>query len=269
MELDVKYPRSGRIPGTACSKDQRFSHFSFIPSHPSGRVAVLVHGSDRAAESLRELFLDWAETTGTTLLTPLFPAGIGNPADSDNYKSLEYEGIRFDRVLIDMLDDLAGWVELEFDPEVLLFGFSGGAQFAHRFFLVHPQRVLAVSIGAPGNVTLLDRARDWWVGIGNASTVFGHDIDLESLAAVPVQTVIGGNDDGRDVIAVTPEQPRWMPGANDAGVTRGDRIASLQNNYRRAGIDVKEVVIDSVSHQLAPMVTHVQGFFDSVLQRTA
>lgn len=255
------------MPGTACSKDQRFCHFSYIPSCPSGRVAVLVHGSDRAAESLRELFMEWAETTGTALLAPLFPAGIVDPTDIDNYKSLEYEGIRFDLVLSDMLDDLAGWVDRPLEPDVLLFGFSGGAQFAHRFFLIHPERVLALSIGAPGNVTLLDHTRDWWVGIGNTAAVFGHDVDIERLAAVPVQTVIGGDDDGRDVITVTPDQPRWMSGANDAGVTRGDRIASLHNDYRRAGIDVQGVTIDSVSHQVAPMVAHVQVFFDSVLQR--
>ena len=50
------------------------------------------------------------------------------------------------------------------------FGFSGGAQFAHRFLYIHPGRLRAVSLGAPGLVTMLDETRAWWVGTGGMAS---------------------------------------------------------------------------------------------------
>lgn len=75
-----------------------------------------------------------------------------------------------------------------------LHGFSGGGQFTHRFFYLHPRRLSAVSIGAPGRVTPAGPSQPWWLGTDGFAEVFGRDPDIESMRAVPVQMVVGDRD---------------------------------------------------------------------------
>jgi pimeloyl-ACP methyl ester carboxylesterase len=82
-----------------------------------------------------------------------FPAGIGDPNDLHNYKFIDYQGILFDLVLLAMFEKVAARWHIRTD-RFALHGFSGGGQFAHRFLLLHPDRLHGVSIGAPGRVTL-------------------------------------------------------------------------------------------------------------------
>lgn len=62
---------------------------------------------------------------------------------------------QFDHVLLAMVDEIAPLPLAA--GRFLMHGFSGGGHFAHRFFSLHPRRLLGASIGAPGMVTLLDR----------------------------------------------------------------------------------------------------------------
>jgi poly(3-hydroxybutyrate) depolymerase len=87
-------------------------------------------------------------------LAPLFPSGIIDPSDEDNYKFIKYHDIRFDHVLLAMIDEVAIKYRVNKD-RFLLHGFSGGGQFVHRFFYLHPKRLMGVSIGAPGRITYL------------------------------------------------------------------------------------------------------------------
>ena len=92
--------------------------------------------------------------------------------------------IRYDRVLLDIVDEVAGKYGLA-DARFALFGYSGGGHFAHRFFMLHPDRLWAVAIGASGSVTLLDDTRDFWVGTRDLQARFGIAIDSAAMARVP------------------------------------------------------------------------------------
>lgn len=72
--------------------------------------------------------------------------------------------MRFDLLVLDMIDPAAEIWPLSTD-RFALFGYSGGGQFAHRFLYLHPHRPTALSIGAPGNVTLPDPVRPWPAGV--------------------------------------------------------------------------------------------------------
>ena len=84
-----------------------------------------------------------------------------------------------------------------------LFGYSGGGQFVNRYALLHPETLWAVSIGAPGSVTLLDPEQDWWVGVRDAQARFGKAVDAEALRKVAVHMIVGKADlePGRSRIA--------------------------------------------------------------------
>ena len=58
-----------------------------------------------------------------------------------------------------------------------------------------------------------------------------------------------------------------MPGANDAGTTRGERLAALVSSWRNANVEVAFEVLPRVAHDLEPMVAPTTHFFDRILTR--
>ncbi|WDH78072.1 hypothetical protein PTQ19_11120 [Microbacterium esteraromaticum] len=249
--------------GTALVKDPRFSWWSAVPESPCGAVAVLIHGSDRDPVGMRREFLDWAERTGTALLAPLFPAGVPDAGDANGYKQLRSGDTHFDDVLQWTLDAFIERELLDVD-RLELFGFSGGAQFAHRLALVHPSDWSAAAFAAPGNVTLLGSEHAWWPGVGDFATVFGRERDHARLQALPVHVLVGADDDGSGVIHVGEHEPRWRAGANDAGSTRVDRARHLAQNWHEHGVPATFEIVAGAAHDLAPLAPQAQAFFDRV-----
>jgi len=242
---------------------------SWCAATPSGvprATVVLVHGSDRDPVGMISAFRDWSERRGLALLAPLFVGNIRGDGEMNGYKTLVGDGVRYDRILLDMLEEAAEVLPLGPTP-VLLFGFSGGAQFAHRFALAHPGSIAALSIAAPGNVTLIGSGHEWWPGVTNMEQVLGSSVDLDALRRVPVHAVVGDDDDGATAIHVNPGEPRWVNGANDAGASRGERLLSLVYDWDAAGITVHHETLDGVSHELGPLARAAQDFFDGVLGR--
>lgn len=260
----------GSAPAWALAGDQRFSYFTYVPrrtQEPDAAPAPLIvamHGTGRMAESYRDGFADIAEEMGCVVLAPLFPCGIGDPDDMDNFKRIRYRDIRFDLVLLDMVGEVGRRYRVD-TGRFLLHGFSGGGQFAHRFLYLHPARLRAVSIGAPGAVTLLDRSRDWWVGIRDVEDVFGIAVDVEAMRRVRVMTVIGADDDGAEEVTVPVTSPHWMEGANDAGANRPERIAALARSLEAAGVAVERAVIPGIAHEPLKAIPRAKEFFRSVL----
>lgn len=257
-------------PYFACRADQRFGYFLYVPSgltRPRAQdfaLLVVVHGTGRTAETYRNLFADFAETHRCLVVAPLFAAGIGEPFELNNYKFLEHAGIRFDLLLLAMVEEVAAHYGLS-PKRFLLHGFSGGAHFAHRFFYLHPQRLAGVSIAAPGMVTLLDFETDWHCGLRDAAARFGAAIDVSAMAETPVHMVAGDDDTEADEITIEPSSPLWMPGVNDAGATRVERLAALRGSFLRHGIAVRHELVPGVAHEGYELLRPVKRFFADLL----
>lgn len=259
----------GVTPFFACRADERFSYSLFIPEREEGEtlpVLVIPHDTLRTPERYRDAFIEWATENRAALLVPLFPAGIGLPWDLHAYKALDAFGVRYDSIVLAMLEESAERFGLDID-RVLIFGFSGGAQFTQRFLLAHPDRLIACSIGAPGAITLLDPDTAWWVGIADMEAKFGRSLQLSALTAVPVQTVVGTADVEtweleNDVFV---EHPLWMPGAARAGTTRVDRARTLTAMLRDVGVTVDHVEVPDVAHVPHGLMPAVQEFLSARL----
>lgn len=273
MEPRFAHYTLGRAPAWALRSDQRFAYYAYVPptlvedtSIPV-RLLVIVHGTERSAESYRDAFADFAEAHGCVVLAPLFPCGILEDNDMDNYKRLKFHNIRFDLILLDMVDEVSRRYCVERDrfDRFFLHGFSGGGQFAHRFFYLHPERLRAVSIGAPGAVTLLDETADWWVGTRNVQKEFGTSMDVRAMRDVRVQTVIGAEDFGSAEVLVPPSSRHWMKGANKAGADRQARLTAFQQELEQVGIDVERVTVPAVAHDGFAILPTVKDFFARVL----
>lgn len=268
----LNFYRRGRTPIFASRMDQRFSWCCYIPEgyDPAGEkvhpLAVLVHGSLRDADILRDEFIDFAEQHQCVLLAPLFPAGIDDPEDLHNYKHIIYHGIRYDVILLDMIEELANSYRVK-KNKVLMHGFSGGAQFAHRFLYLHPDRLHAVSVGAPGTVTLPDDRASWWVGLKGMEEIFGLPLDVEAIRKVAVQLVIGDADIETWDVTVGAKSPFWMEGINDSGETRVERLRSLECGLQSIGVTPRFDSVPGISHDGTGIQSPVKAFFSSVLEK--
>lgn len=240
----------GATPFFACAADPRFPYCLYVPARRGAGPApllVAVHGSDRKPEALRELCTPLAERTGAVVLAPLFPIGSTAPDDEPGYKFGLFRGLRYDQALLAMVEDAAARVPID-TRRFALAGFSGGGQFALRFLLLQPHRLHAVSIGAPGYVTLVDEALPWWTGIGDFAAVFGHPPDLAAMRRVAVHLVIGAEDTETEVIRLPEGHPLWVPGADRQGATRIARIEALADSLRAQGIAATLDVVPGVGH---------------------
>lgn len=267
---DLGYYETGETTYFACQADQRFGYCLYVPEEFSREkadcyaLAVIVHGTDRTAQAYRSEFREFAEQHDCVVLAPLFPTGILEPRELNNYKFIKFHDIRYDRVLLSMVDEVADYYRLN-AARFLLHGFSGGGHFAHRFFYLHPTRLLGVSIGAPGMVTLFDPERDWHCGVRGFEQEFGVSPDIEAMRAVAVQTVIGAEDTETWEITISPESRLWMEGVNDAGRTRIERLDALRTSLEGVGVSVRHDVVPGVAHNGYAILEPVRKFFADVL----
>jgi hypothetical protein len=255
----------------ASRTDPRFSYCLYVPpmqgpAHAAPDLVVVVHGTCRSFMEYRDAFAEFGRWNHCIILSPLFPIDIRGDGNRDGFKHLREGDIRYDQVLLAMIGEVGARYGYRFD-RFALFGYSGGGQFANRFLFLHPQRLWAASVGAPGSVTLLDEERDWWVGVRNVETLFGTQVDLEALKRVPVQLVVGAADLETWEITHQPGSQHWMEGANDAGRTRPERLRTLARSLQQAGIDVRVDIVENMSHDAMRSVPSVTGFFASIRAR--
>ena len=251
--------------------DPRFSWCAYVPPGldepgPAPELVVAVHGTLRDMVNYRALFTDFARWNRCVVLAPLFPVGVLGDGNRDGYKYIAEGDIRYDRVLLAMVEELGDRLGLGFE-RFALFGFSGGGHFAHRMLLLHPRRLWAVSIGAPGSVTRLDAERDWWVGTRDMRVRFGVGPDVAAMREVAIHMVVGGADRETWEIGHREGGCYWMPGANDAGPTRPDRLKALQDSFAAQGIASTLDIVPGVAHAVSGVVENTKAFFAHVLAR--
>jgi poly(3-hydroxybutyrate) depolymerase len=253
----------------ASRADPRFSYALYVPPkfgegpHPA-ELVVAMHGTGRSFVAYRDAFAEFGRWNNCIVLCPLFPAGVRGDGNRDGFKYILEADIRYDLALIDMIEEVADRYGLAFD-RFALFGYSGGGHFAHRFLILHPRRLWAASIGAPGSVTLLDPNRDWWVGVRDIEDRLGVSLDVDSMREVPVHMVVGAADLETWEITHRDDGRYFMPHANDAGRTRPERLDSLRRSFDAAGIGVRFDLMPGVAHDGLRCVEPVKTFFADCL----
>ncbi len=254
----------------ACRRDPRFSYCMYVPpgfdADPAGHTLIVaVHGTGRTMTTYRDGFSAFARYNRCVVLAPLFPVGVLGDDYADGFKYLREGDIRYDHVLLAMIEEAGARLGTVFG-RFMLFGFSGGGHFAHRFFYLHPDNLLAVSIGAPGAVTLLDDRHDYWVGTRDFAAVFGAAPDVAAMRGVAVQLVVGAADIETWEIDYQPGNRNYRPGINDTGRTRIERNTALRRNFEAHGIAVRQDIVPNVPHDGAKVLPNVQDFFLDVLR---
>lgn len=254
----------------ASSADPRFHMLLYVPpAAAEGRkvdLLVAVHGTGRtSALEFRDGFAEFGLYNDCAILCPIFPVNVRGDGARSGYKYMREGEIRYDEVVLAMVAEMAEKYGQDWS-QFAMFGYSGGGHFTHRFAILHPEKLWAACIGAPGSVTLLDPDRDWWVGIRDLAEKFGRPFDAAALAKVPVQMVVGGLDLETWEITHKPGAAYYMEGANDAGATRPERLRSLQKCFEAAGVRVTFDEVPGVSHDRLKCLGPVKAFLTRTLK---
>ena len=169
-------------------------YFFYVPdgAGPGSPILVLVHGITRRAAEQMFRFRDEADRTGTILVAPHFPKVIYGQYQ----QVVDKKGTRADLALIEIIADVTGEIGGR-AGKVHLFGFSGGAQFVHRFALIHPERVASISLASAGWYTMPDETRPYPLGIAT-HPIPGETFDLREFLAIERHVYVGGEDRFQD-----------------------------------------------------------------------
>jgi poly(3-hydroxybutyrate) depolymerase len=267
--LEQTYFR-GATPIFASRIDARFSYTLYVPhrfdqfDRARTTVLVAVHGTGRMQALYRDLFAEFAESHNCIVLAPLFPADVLGDDNLSGYKYIVERDIRYDLVMLGMLDEVARRFGVS-AQRVLMFGFSGGGHFTHRFTILHADRIRAASVGAPGSVTLVDPGSPWWVGIADCEQRFGIRVDPRGFQDLPLHFVVGDADTETWEITFKEGDRNYMPGANSAGRTRGERVRALAESFRSHGARVRVDVVPGATHDVSEVIVKTREFFADVL----
>ena len=203
------------------------------------RLLVTMHGHDREAMGRIEHFAEFADQQNFIVLAPHFPPSI-------RFQLLGVGSDRADLRLLDLVDEVAEEFALD-GSQFDLFGYSGGAQFSHRFLYVWPNRLRSVVVGAPGTVTLPDERERWPVGVRNLAKVAGARFDLDAVRQPRIMLLVGTED----LILEGFNQHPW---AMRTGATRLGRARTLHAAWLRAGIEHEYAEIEGSAHGVDPMI---------------
>lgn len=249
---DLPVPRGRmsmrQVPGRSGGKLYLYLPRGWEPGAP---VLVAVHGISRNAREQVQLFAPWAERCGFAIIAPLFTR--------DRYRDyqrlgLERGGRRADAFLDAALEAFERWTGSPPRP-VALFGFSGGAQFAHRYALLRPERVDALVLGAAGWYTMPDPVQSFPLGL--ADVPVGGAIPYREWLRLPMLVVVGSDDTQRD------EALRQSPQLDACqGLHRLERAQRFVESMRAAaaatGVEsrVEFAVMPGVGHGFADSMRH-------------
>ena len=182
----------GQVLRRARHDDPTHEYFAYVPTaaEAGAPLFVGVHGISRNAEELAQRFAGQCEEYNVVLVAPYFSQG-----HSTDYQRLGRtgKGPRADAALHSILEEMA-WLTGAEAARVHLFGFSGGAQFAHRYTMAYPHRVAAAVVAAAGWYTLPDPRKRFPYGIRATRDLPGVRFDPEEFLRVPITVMVGEQD---------------------------------------------------------------------------
>jgi len=157
-------------------------------------LVVCVHGIARDPAAHARRLIDYAERYGLSVVAPKF-----DKVHFGLYQQLAdpKTGVRSDIALLDIIDAASRLTNAD-ETKILLVGQSGGAQFAHRFAMVHPRRVISNILIAAGWYTFPIEYEPYPFGLDTRATGVDFCFDMEGLATVRQHVFVGELDTERD-----------------------------------------------------------------------
>lgn len=236
----------GKVMRRALASDPRQHYYYYVPNTAAkgAPIFVTVHGISRNVEEHATLFAPFAKEHGVVLVAPFF-----TKERNEGYQRLELDasGRGADATLDAIVAEVAEKTGAN-AKKLYLFGFSGGAQFAHRYTLAHPERVKRTVVGAAGWYTFPDRTKPYPYGLGPSKERGALQFDPDRFLRVPVTVMVGEGDVGDESLRRNKDLD------DQQGVTRIARaqkwVASMNRAAKRRGLPevFRCVTVSGIDH---------------------
>ncbi|HEV7956599.1 MAG: hypothetical protein JWL94_1806 [Microbacteriaceae bacterium] len=188
-------PDAGTLTVREVADGPPLSYWAFVPRSPEpAATLVLIHGSMRNTGRMFRAFLPAAASLNMPLIIPNFPTS-GFPG----YQRLA--GARGPLAASTALDETLTDALLVFGistAEFSICGFSGGAQFAHRYALFSPARINRLVVAAAGYYTYLDPSRPYPYGLGVGARLGDVRAEVDGFLRLPMHVLVGELDVERE-----------------------------------------------------------------------
>ncbi|MGB0466856.1 MAG: hypothetical protein ACPGF7_04895 [Pontibacterium sp.] len=188
-------PGPGQIKRVIFPACQNLPVWIYRPKHDlyKPQAIVAVHGISRNSQQQVQAYAGLAEEHGLWLLAPEF-----DKAQFPGYQRLAKtaQAARADLALNTLLIAFRG---LRQQPElkIHLCGYSGGAQFAHRYAYLHPYNLASLTLVSAGWYTLTDEQTDYPLGTGDWPKWQGP-LRLNDFLKIPAFVMVGSQDIRRE-----------------------------------------------------------------------
>ena len=179
---------SGTLPTYRASTAPDVPECFVANLRPDQPVLVAIHGISRNAAEIAMRFAVHPAFRQVSIIAPLFTRErFGQYQQMRTRKPGQTQS---DAALIQLLEEVA---EEHGVPvtRFRLFGFSGGAQMAHRFAMFHPERVERVCAVSAGWYSLPRTDLAYPYGIGNGQ---GEPLVRPEFLDIPTTVIVGNRD---------------------------------------------------------------------------
>lgn len=194
-KLDQATLPKGRVVSRSVPAQLAEDYFLYLPTglNNKTRALVVVHGQNRNAAEYAFRFSQLAESRNMAVVAPLF-----NDQHFPDYQRLgrRGRGRRADLALMRMIEDAAQLVP-SLKAKFFLFGYSGGAQFAHRFTMAYPARIQKAVVAASGWYSFPDFELGYPRGMRQPKKLKGVTFSPHEFLRVPQHIIIGDADTQR------------------------------------------------------------------------
>ncbi len=187
-------PQKKRLLRRILQADPGQEYLLYTPSSAGAEppLVVSVHGISRNVHEHARLLSAYCEMYGAVLVVPFF-----SEEQHPDYQRLGRvgRGKRADLALNMIVAEVAQATGASAE-QFYLFGFSGGAQFAHRYAMAHPHRVASAVFAAAGWYTMPNSNRRFPHGTRPSKKLPGLMFDAEEFLCVPMTVMVGADDTG-------------------------------------------------------------------------
>lgn len=252
------------------AKGFQWPYYLYVPSTiESSHILVITNNTayasddfsvhDQAAQSLVGWQKDLAKFLGCPLLVPAFPrpndyneAGYTHALDEVSLAATSTVYHRLDLQLIAMIEDAINRLderEIDFEETILMWGFSASGMFANRFTALHPERVKAAAIGAPGGWPIAPVAEykgvelDYPIGIADLFQLVGYSFDMESFKNIPLYFYLGDQD-------INDALPYNVTLNTYIGTTPVSRWPIAEEIYNSINCDCEFILYTGIGHEI-------------------